>query len=143
MIKELLLLLLLLPSLIIAPPGRGGERRREPQLLFGLWAGFIRKSHCRNEKQRAQCAINTGESGFGKASDRVKAKDHLRSLSEMEPSGVSVEVTELCTNKDHCQSFSVVVSRLPGALSKEGEKLGRWKATIGFPVSSPSALIKR
>jgi len=34
-----------------------------------------------------------------------------------------------------------------GALSKEGKynrkKLGRWKAIIGFPVSSPSALIKR
>jgi hypothetical protein len=30
-----------------------------------------------------------------------------------------------------------------GALSKEGGKLGRWKAIIGFPVSSPRALIKR
>jgi hypothetical protein len=30
-----------------------------------------------------------------------------------------------------------------GALSTEGEKLGRWKAIIGFPVSSPSALIQR
>ena len=28
----------------------------------------------------------------------------IRSLSEMEPSGVSVEVTKSCTNKDHCQS---------------------------------------
>ena len=27
----------------------------------------------------------------------------IRSLSEMEPSGVSVEVTKSCTNKDHCQ----------------------------------------
>ena len=26
---------------------------------------------------------------------------------------------------------------------KEGKKLGRWKAIIGFPVSFPSALIKR
>ena len=25
-------------------------------------------------------------------------------FSEMEPSGVSVEVTKSCTNKDHCQS---------------------------------------
>jgi hypothetical protein len=30
-----------------------------------------------------------------------------------------------------------------GALSTEGKKLGRWKAIIGFPVSCPSALIKR
>ena len=29
----------------------------------------------------------------------------IRSLSEMEPSGVSVEVTKSCTNKDHCQSI--------------------------------------
>ena len=28
----------------------------------------------------------------------------IRSLSEMEPSGVSVEVTKSCTNKDQCQS---------------------------------------
>ena len=28
----------------------------------------------------------------------------FRSLSEMEPSGVSLEVTKSCTNKDHCQS---------------------------------------
>ena len=30
----------------------------------------------------------------------------IRSLSEMEPSGVSVEVTKSCTNKDHCQSVA-------------------------------------
>ena len=29
----------------------------------------------------------------------------IRSLSEMEPSGVSVEVTKSCTNKDHCQQL--------------------------------------
>ena len=30
----------------------------------------------------------------------------IRSLSEMEPSGVSVEGTKSCTNKDHCQSVT-------------------------------------
>ena len=35
----------------------------------------------------------------------------IRSLSEMEPSGVSVEVTKSCTNKDHCQSVTKVTSR--------------------------------
>ena len=30
----------------------------------------------------------------------------IRSLSEMEPSAVSVEVTKSCTNKDHCQSVA-------------------------------------
>jgi hypothetical protein len=39
------------------------------------------------------------------------------------------------------KGFSVVLWW--GALSKEGKKLGRWKANIRFPVSSPSALIKR
>ena len=29
------------------------------------------------------------------------AVEPIRSLSEMEPSGVSVEITKLCTNKDH------------------------------------------
>ena len=37
----------------------------------------------------------------------------IRSLSEMEPSGVSVQVTESRTNKDHCQS---VVSKRHSAL---------------------------
>ena len=60
---------------------------------------------------------NKGESGFGKASDRVKAKDHR-------PSGILGEVWW-------------------GALSKEGRKLDRAKVTIGFPVSITSALIKR
>jgi len=46
---------------------------------------------------------NKGERGFGKASDRVKAEDHRP---------------------------QVVVWW--GALSKEGEKLGRWKAIIRF-----------
>ena len=32
----------------------------------------------------------------------------IRSLSEMEPSGVSVEVTKSCTNKDHCQTVTVI-----------------------------------
>ena len=32
----------------------------------------------------------------------------IRSLSEMEPSGVSVEVTKSCTNKDHCQSLASI-----------------------------------
>jgi hypothetical protein len=59
---------------------------------------------------------NKGERGFGKASDRVKAEDYR-------PQGSSVVVWW-------------------GALSKEGEKLGRWKAIIRFPVSSPRALIK-
>ena len=34
----------------------------------------------------------------------LNAVELIRSLSEMEPSGVSVEVTKSCTNKDHCQS---------------------------------------
>ena len=33
-----------------------------------------------------------------------KSVELIRSLSEMEPSGVSAEVTKSCTNKDHCQS---------------------------------------
>jgi len=48
-----------------------------------------------------------GECGFGKASDRVKAKDHRPE-----------------------KGFSVVVWW--GTLSVEGEKLGRWKTIIGF-----------
>ena len=41
------------------------------------------------------------------ALSRLTAPDRdLRSLSEMEPSGVSVEVTKSCTNKDHCQSHA-------------------------------------
>ena len=60
---------------------------------------------------------NKGESGFGKASDRVKAKDHR-------PQGIPVVVRW-------------------GALSVGGEKLDRWKVIIGFPLSIPSALVKR
>ena len=37
----------------------------------------------------------------------------IRSLSEMEPSGVSVEVTKSCTNKDHCQSVGFAEPALP------------------------------
>ena len=63
-------------------------------------------------------ATNRGESGFGKASDRVKAKDHR-------PSRILSEVWW-------------------GALSVEGKKLDRCsKVIIGFPVSIPSALVKR
>ncbi len=59
-----------------------------------------------------------GESGFGKASNRVKAEDHR-------PSGILGEVWW-------------------GALSSEGKKLDRCsKVIIGFPVSIPSALVKR
>ena len=59
-----------------------------------------------------------GESGFGKASDRVKAKEHR-------PYGISVEV-------------------LWGALSIEGKQLDRCsKVIIGFPGSIPSSLVKR
>jgi len=50
---------------------------------------------------------NKGESGFGKASDRVKVKDHRPE-----------------------KGFSVL--EWWGALSVEGKKLGRWKAIIGF-----------
>ena len=64
-----------------------------------------------------QRVTSKGESGFGKASDRAKAKDHR-------PQGIPVVVWW-------------------GALSVDGEKLGRRKAIIGFPVSVPSALIKR
>jgi len=61
---------------------------------------------------------NKGESGFGKASDRSMAEDHR-------PSGILGEVWW-------------------GALSIEGKKLDRCsKVIIGFPVSIPSALIKR
>ena len=61
---------------------------------------------------------NRGESGFGKARERVGAEDHR-------PSGILGEVWW-------------------GALSKEGRKLDRCsKVIIGFPVSIPSALVKR
>ena len=60
---------------------------------------------------------NKGESGFGTANNRAKAKG-------LRPQGIPVGVWW-------------------GALSKDGGKLGRWKAIIGFPVSLPSALIKR
>ena len=60
---------------------------------------------------------NKGKSGFGKASDRAKAKEHR-------PSGIPVGVWW-------------------GALAAEGRKLDRCsKVIIGFPVSIPSALIK-
>ena len=70
-------------------------------------------------------ATNQGESGFGKASDRVKAKDHR-------PKGILGEVWW-------------------GALSREGRKLDRCSKVINtkikhhyrVPVSIPSALIKR
>ena len=42
----------------------------------------------------------------------------IRSLSEMEPSGVSVEVTESCTNKDHCQSPPMAHERASSTLLK-------------------------
>ena len=59
-----------------------------------------------------------GKNGFGKASDRAKAKDHR-------PQGILV-----------------VVRR--GALSAEGKKLDRCSEVIvRFPVSLPSALIKK
>ena len=60
---------------------------------------------------------NKGESGFGTANNRAKAKD-------LRPQGIPVVVWR-------------------GALSKEGEKLGRWKAIIGVPVSLLRALIER
>ena len=61
---------------------------------------------------------NKGESGFGKASDRAKAKEHRRS--------------------------GIPVGEWWGALSAEGRKLDRCsKVIIGFPVSIPSALVKR
>ena len=61
---------------------------------------------------------NKGESGFGKASDRVKAEDHRP---------------------------SVTLGKVWWwALSIERRKLDRCsKVNIGFPVSIPSALIKR
>jgi len=43
--------------------------------------------------------VSDGESGLNEF-----IKFSFRSLSEMEPSGVSVEITKSCTNKDHCQS---------------------------------------
>ena len=61
---------------------------------------------------------NKGESGLGTANDRVEAKEHR-------PSGIPVGVWW-------------------GALSIEGRKLDRCsKVIIGFPVSIPSALVKR
>jgi len=51
---------------------------------------------------------------------------HIASLSEMEPSGVSAEVTKSCTDKDHCQSVS---GQQPCKQAKRarptGEELGR------------------
>ena len=59
-------------------------------------------------------ATNRGKSGFGKASDRVKAEDHR-------PEGILGEVWW-------------------GALSREGKKLDRCsKVIIGFPVSISGA----
>ena len=50
--------------------------------------------------------------------------------SSLVPSKKKVSTKPSQRNKAHQQST-------------EGKKLGRWKAIIGFPVSSPSALIKR
>ncbi len=58
-----------------------------------------------------------------------------------ERAGSAKPTTELrrrITAQQGILGVSVVV-----ALSTEGKKLGRWKAIIGFPVSSPSDLIKR
>ena len=41
----------------------------------------------------------------------------IRSLSEMEPSGVSVEVTKSCANKDHCQSVELRAATPKGELA--------------------------
>ena len=61
---------------------------------------------------------NKGESGFGKASDRVEAKKH--------------------------RPLGIPVGEWWGSLSIEGRKLDRCSSVIiGFPVSIPSALIKR
>ena len=61
---------------------------------------------------------NKGKSGFCKANDRVEAEDHR-------PYGILGEVWW-------------------GAISREGRKLDRCsKVIIGFPVSIPSALVKR
>ena len=50
--------------------------------------------------------------------------------------------TELRRRSTACVGFSADVWW--GALSAEGEKLDRcWKAIIGFPISLPSALVKR
>ena len=52
---------------------------------------------------------------YGIAEERVSmldcegsliAVEPIRSLSEMEPSVVSVEVTKSCTNRDHCHSVA-------------------------------------
>ena len=62
------------------------------------------------------------ESGFGKASDRVKAKEHR-------PYGILGGSVVGCPSVLH---------------SVEGKKLDRCsKVIIGFPVSLPSALVKR
>ena len=65
-----------------------------------------------------QRATNKGKSGFGKANDRGEAEEHRAS-------GVPVGVWW-------------------GALSGEKRKLDRCsKVIMGFPVSIPSALVKR
>ena len=89
---------------------------------------FTMSTRCCPERRRVRvplwkslglfrCVTNKEKSGFGKANDRVKAKDHR-------PQGIPVIVWW-------------------GALSVQGKKLGQWKAIIGFPVSLPRAQIKR
>jgi len=64
-------------------------------------------------------ATSKGEGGFGKASNRAKAKDHRPA-----------------------RGFSVVVGW--GALSIEGKKPSQWKAMIGFQsLLQALELIKR
>ncbi len=65
---------------------------------------------------------NKGESGFGKANDRAKAKEHR-------PYGILGESVVGCPLSVH---------------SVEGKKLDRCsKVIVGFPVSIPRALVKR
>ena len=69
----------------------------------------------------------------------------IRSLSEMEPSGVSVEVTQSCTNKDHCQSVSHSPVNPPAALFRRhgdlqvgvfmGSNGGRGTMSFADPLS--------
>jgi hypothetical protein len=53
----------------------------------------------------------------------VTSLNFFRSLSEMEPSGVSVEVAKSCTNKDHCQGRVDVGCRQAVAFLDHGPRL--------------------
>ena len=45
----------------IASEGEGLYNQYDKDVVFWLWVGLIRKLQCRNEKQNAQCILNTSQ----------------------------------------------------------------------------------